>query len=77
MKGWGGEQLQWRCIGEGEDLGRDADFSAPAAKWAACGRNDDLWVVETNKQQQMQPQVLRLAHSRVAQDDKSLEWVNS
>jgi hypothetical protein len=59
-------------------LGREADFSAPAAKCVASGRNDDLWVVvEKNKQQQLQPQVLRLAHSRIAQDDKSLEWVNS
>jgi hypothetical protein len=71
-------QLQRRSIGEGERLGREADFSAPAAKCAASGRNDDLWVVvERNKQQEMQPQVLRLAHSRIAQDDRSLEWANS
>jgi hypothetical protein len=71
-------QLQRRCIGEWESLGREADFSAPAARCVAFGRNDHLWVVfEKNKQQQLQPQVLRLAHPRIAQDDKYLEWVNS
>jgi hypothetical protein len=79
-------QLQRRCIGEWESLGREGDFSAPAAKCTAIGRNDDLWVVfEKNKQQQLQPQVpstgsgqaLRLAHSRIAPDDNFLGWVNS
>ena len=51
-------QLQRRSIGEGESLGREADFSAPAAQCAASGGNDDLWVVvERNKQQEMQPRV--------------------
>jgi hypothetical protein len=79
-------QLQRRSIGEGESLGREADFSAPAAQCAASGRNDDLWVVvDRNKHQEMQPRVpstgsgqaLRLAHSLIAQDDRSFEWVNS
>jgi hypothetical protein len=30
-----------------------------------------------NEQQQRQPQVLRLTHLRIAQDDRFLGWVNS
>jgi hypothetical protein len=67
-------------------MGREAGFSATAAKNAAFGRNDDFcrWI-EKNRQLQKQLQVpstssgqaLRLTHSRFAQDDTFLEWVNS
>jgi hypothetical protein len=30
-----------------------------------------------NKQEQRQPQILRLAHLRIGQDGRSLKWVNS
>jgi len=64
------------CIGEGESSGREAGFSAAAAKCAASGRNDDFWLrVWENMQQQKQPQVLRLALSRIAQDDRFIAGV--
>ncbi len=56
-----------------ESVSREAGFSTTLR----FGRNDKLWVVGENEQQQRQPQVLRLAHSRAAQDDKFLDRGNS
>jgi len=49
-------------LGAGRCLGREAGFSAAAAKCAASGRNDEFWGVRKNRQQQRQKrmQVLRL-----------------
>jgi hypothetical protein len=46
------------------DLDIEVDFSTATAKYAVFGRSD--------VQQQRQPQVLRLALSRIAQDDTSI-----
>ena len=72
------ENRQRRGMGERDGWGREAGFSAEAAKDAASGRNDEFWVeAEENRQRQMQRRnagVLRFAQndkSGFAQDDKS------
>jgi hypothetical protein len=72
------ENRQRRGMGERDGWGREAGFSAAAAKYAASGRNDEFWVeAEENRQRQMQRRnagVLRFAQndkSSSAQNDKS------
>ncbi len=70
------ENGQRRGMGEGESLGREAGFSATAAKCAVSGRNDGLWVGgEENRQRQRQRQRQRRNAGilRCAQNDERFQ----